>query len=327
MADIGANSSTALLSLSTHSRDRFLWVFGGSVELCNHIVEHDKNNFEYFKLYKLNMQATEFVGKTFNILKKDTIVGECGICLVDVEAQDNYSLTCHHVFCRDCIEDYISRKINQAHTSQTQLVCPGEGCTMPYNSYHIWRATGEDVEGDLFTKYLTFNVMRAFESSPFVRYCSNKECNHMIIIKPFKRRYVCRKCGTKSCAKCKRKYHKLPFCREKNSVKNFMYNLTKDTQACPRCRFLIQRSAGCDHMTCSKCSYYFCWKCGGDLNGNHVCLGNVKASCTIWGPLAPFKIAYEITKDVGFTLGVSLGVVFFSPAIAYFGFREWRENR
>ena len=38
----------------------------------------------------------------------------------------------------------------------------------------------------------------------------------------------------------------------------------KNTTPCPRCNFPINKNGGCNHVRCSKCSYYFCWICGGD---------------------------------------------------------------
>ena len=31
---------------------------------------------------------------------------------------------------------------------------------------------------------------------------------------------------------------------------------------CSKCRFWVQKSEGCDHMTC-RCGYEFCYVCGG----------------------------------------------------------------
>merc|ERR1712087_73260 len=43
------------------------------------------------------------------------------------------------------------------------------------------------------------------------------------------------------------------------------------TRSCPACNTPIERSAGCDHMTCAVCHHEFCWRCGGiyfrDLQG------------------------------------------------------------
>jgi len=45
---------------------------------------------------------------------------------------------------------------------------------------------------------------------------------------------------------------------------------------CPRCRSMVQKADdGCDHMTCSRCTYEFCWSCLADrvaifAHGNHL---------------------------------------------------------
>lgn len=37
-----------------------------------------------------------------------------------------------------------------------------------------------------------------------------------------------------------------------------------NTQSCPKCMSQIEKNGGCNHMTCRKCKYEFCWICLGD---------------------------------------------------------------
>mmetsp|Transcript_40334 Transcript_40334/g.61543 ORF Transcript_40334/g.61543 Transcript_40334/m.61543 type:complete len:86 (-) Transcript_40334:405-662(-) len=40
---------------------------------------------------------------------------------------------------------------------------------------------------------------------------------------------------------------------------------------CPQCQFWVQRSEGCNHMTC-RCKFEFCYKCGkAYANGDSQC--------------------------------------------------------
>ncbi|KAI9512666.1 RWD-domain-containing protein [Russula earlei] len=41
--------------------------------------------------------------------------------------------------------------------------------------------------------------------------------------------------------------------------------LEKSTMACPRCHVHVEKSMGCNHMTCSKCKQHFCYRCGSKL--------------------------------------------------------------
>ena len=50
--------------------------------------------------------------------------------------------------------------------------------------------------------------------------------------------------------------------------------LLKNTKNCPGCGVNIEKNEGCDHMTCKKCQFEFCWLCLANYapirkNGNH----------------------------------------------------------
>jgi hypothetical protein len=50
--------------------------------------------------------------------------------------------------------------------------------------------------------------------------------------------------------------------------------IKNNCESCPNCSAPIKKAGGCDHMTCAKCKYEFCWLCSADYNniredGNH----------------------------------------------------------
>jgi len=40
--------------------------------------------------------------------------------------------------------------------------------------------------------------------------------------------------------------------------------ISKTFTSCPRCKVFIDKAGGCDHITCSQCSYEFCYGCSAD---------------------------------------------------------------
>lgn len=38
--------------------------------------------------------------------------------------------------------------------------------------------------------------------------------------------------------------------------------LQASTMACPGCEVHVEKSLGCNHMTCTRCGHHFCYRCG-----------------------------------------------------------------
>ena len=49
-------------------------------------------------------------------------------------------------------------------------------------------------------------------------------------------------------------------CRDDSETANWIKSNTKE---CSKCQSTIEKNGGCNHMTCKKCKYEFCWVCMG----------------------------------------------------------------
>ena len=76
------------------------------------------------------------------------------------------------------------------------------------------------------------------------------------------------KCGEAFCLSCSEEDHVPANCsqvyswneKEKSDSENLGW-IKANTKPCPKCGTNIEKNQGCNHMTCSKCSYGFCWLC------------------------------------------------------------------
>lgn len=84
---------------------------------------------------------------------------------------------------------------------------------------------------------------------------------------------ACPRCSGKTCVACEREVTTsapVHVCasRRSNKAHNALFTMWAmlHTKSCPACAARIQRNHGCSHMTCTRCSSYFCWRCKGFLN-------------------------------------------------------------
>lgn len=82
---------------------------------------------------------------------------------------------------------------------------------------------------------------------------------------------LCASCNKRFCFRCNKPLHYPVSCRlleiwnvkckDESETANWILAHTK---SCPKCKVRIEKNKGCNHMTCEKCHYHFCWVCMGD---------------------------------------------------------------
>ena len=131
------------------------------------------------------------------------------------------------------------------------------------------RCCGERIPLSLVEQYLSENVLEELhekiqEFSTLNRlYCSNTSCARFLgSVEKTPIRKLCR-CGTTTCAACLTSHPVDSFCRvaDADEVRQvLLLGQSEGWQRCPRCRQLIERFYGCNHITC-RCSNQFCYIC------------------------------------------------------------------
>ncbi|KAM9665407.1 E3 ubiquitin-protein ligase RNF217 isoform 2-T2 [Trichechus inunguis] len=79
----------------------------------------------------------------------------------------------------------------------------------------------------------------------------------------------CPTCQFVWCFKCHSPWHEGVNCKEYKKGDKLLRHWAseiehgqRNAQKCPKCKIHIQRTEGCDHMTCSQCNTNFCYRCG-----------------------------------------------------------------
>ena len=76
------------------------------------------------------------------------------------------------------------------------------------------------------------------------------------------RTLTCQTCNIAVCVECREKVHPGEGCQEsKDLQKTIQLAEEQKWMKCPKCRQIVERTAGCNHMVCV-CTEEFCYKCG-----------------------------------------------------------------
>eukprot|EP00052_Salpingoeca_macrocollata_P024298 m.216707 g.216707 ORF g.216707 m.216707 type:complete len:298 (-) comp22221_c1_seq12:398-1291(-) len=243
-----------------------------------------------------NRKDTEDV--LFHFLRHDAVKAaekfattphECGVCMDDVLGARMMKLSCGHLFCRDCITDHCRGHVSEG--SVQQLKCPGADCNAELSPQTIREVLGD--QG--YERWEWLLTSRALDSMADVVYCP--KCQTPVIADKADNFAQC-ECLYAFCTLCMDNYHPGDACVTneerlkllKERAEKRKANPSRDTEAlrkdvlrmmelesirtvslvsrmCPKCRTPIQKSAGCNKMTCSICGIYFCYSCGHQISG------------------------------------------------------------
>jgi hypothetical protein len=188
--------------------------------------------------------------------KRNVCLGLCD------EAKDHVRLAnCEHRICKACAHQTIAHKI--AHPEEL-MVCPATGCNKP-----IVYETLSDLGIKPYTilKLRVKHKERELTEDPDFHHCQQPDCiggnfTTFTYDKEKRAHFKCRLCGVTQCKRCGQHHPKVD-CQDIRLKQNEQFikrQIDKKTiKKCPKCDVNIEKNDGCDHMTCNKCKYEFCW--------------------------------------------------------------------
>ncbi|XP_071951039.1 uncharacterized protein [Antedon mediterranea] len=194
-------------------------------------------------------------------------VTSCQICFC-VESL-HVRLCCKLPVCDLCLKEYFTTQVKQRIV---KISCPGSTCI----AFVCREEISYFLEPEIRDKFYRF-LLEA-NSNPSTKTCPR--CNHLTSLQKGAKSksenvpITCEECSLNWCFPCHAPWHEGLTCKEwrrgdrmlKQWAKEWSFG-QQNAHRCPKCKVLIQRVTGCDHMTCSNCNTEFCYQCGERFRG------------------------------------------------------------
>nr|POF04236.1 isoform 2 of cullin-9 [Quercus suber] len=200
-----------------------------------------------------------------------TKLHDCNVCgdgkpRLDFPAEAP-SASCEHqaTTCRECLASWMTSELETKGSDG--LKCPECPSILQYDD--IQRAASP-VTFDAYEKLLTRNALAALDD---FAWCLNPKCGSGQE-NPENNNYMdCAACGYKQCLTHKCEWHTNETCtqyeyrtsgqaaRDEEAKTEAMLDGISKKCPGPGCGWRIEKISGCDHMTCKRCKFQFCWQC------------------------------------------------------------------
>ncbi|OEL25826.1 putative E3 ubiquitin-protein ligase ARI5 [Dichanthelium oligosanthes] len=191
----------------------------------------------------------------------------CAICFIWYRAGRTRSAGCSHYYCEDCWRGYIRAAVGDGPRCLS-LKCPDPACSAAVVRDLVDAvADGEDKD-----RYARF-ALRSYveENGRRIKWCPGPGCTRAVefVGDADDATEVFCACRHGFCWICGEEAHRPVSCgtvrawMAKNKSDSESANwVLANTKHCPKCRRSIEKSMGCNHITCPHpCNHHFCWIC------------------------------------------------------------------
>ncbi|CEF70401.1 Protein ariadne-1 [Strongyloides ratti] len=213
-------------------------------------------------------------------LIKNNYINECKICC---DSDYLYKLNCNHECCLNCWKNYIATKI--VSNNDLYFFCIETDCKLMINHFDIEDLLNDNEVENNFMNAKTIlirNIVKRYvnESDNIIQ-CPNGSCRNCISFEEDIISGIECGCGGLYCKMCTENFHYPLKCGMITKFINYHVESNKEeletikfivqkTRPCPNCKSDIDKFEGCNHMTCMKCRYEFCWLCLGQWPGYNI---------------------------------------------------------
>jgi ariadne-1 len=207
-----------------------------------------------------------------HLVQPDKNADTCLICFDDMD--ESLAMPCGHAFCQDCWSDFCTNAVEEG-PSCVMKTCPQAGCPEKVTEDEFSKSLG--ASSATMQKFKSYQLRSFVESNPLTRWCPGAGCERVACALSTAAMEAegnvadCDSCLTRFCLVCGEEPHAPASCKDlalwsekcRNESETANWILA-NTKSCPKCVSRIEKNQGCNHMTCQRCRFEFCWICMGN---------------------------------------------------------------
>ena len=291
----------------------------------SHEINSFNNNYNITKqdLGNLFCEVKEIIDTT----NQNNII--CSICYNDIQNHLIVKLSqCSHEFCQNCLKTYINNSISQ---NILDIRCPYDQC----QEYIEEKIIKEYLSSSRYEDYLRYKLNNEMAKNSDIRWCPRKECGKWIKVSKPTLEVKCQ-CGQLICYNCGESLHFGKTCQQRLYQDLKLYALHGKVKMCPKCKSRTEKLTGCNHMTCSRCKFEYCWRCLDEFKNLHMCRSDRIGKCAyLWLLLSNictfaflmlFSVPIFLLSGMFYALTLHFAIIFIVPGAVVKNLLQLKES-
>mmetsp|Transcript_13200 Transcript_13200/g.24715 ORF Transcript_13200/g.24715 Transcript_13200/m.24715 type:complete len:443 (-) Transcript_13200:4430-5758(-) len=232
------------------------------------LIRHGSGLLEYIGTQSPafnSLRQSYILLNAYNIFEEGVHIdsSKCPICEEALTQENGLALECGHSFCCSCLNEYMILRITEGKVMT--VPCPVHTCRKGVSDDIVGRL----VSPELLSKFMYFKERNQLTSNPRLRWCPRPDCQGYDLGSKNKKHLKCSACQYEYCYYCGEAWHWKKKCKNSSERKLDKWASSRNVKFCPNCRLRVEKDLGCNHMSCTQCSYEWCWLCGWEYNPNH----------------------------------------------------------
>ena len=262
--DINININNSIISLKTPNikiKDE-----AKTEQLSFETNNYSKNDNKAGEELEVNDVAFEVINTKSELNTKEEEI-ECEICNeLFIPNDSNTLINCGHSFCSSCWFDALSAKIKE--NKLPSIKCLDYNCQEKLSDVFILNILKSDIK--LTKQYKKYQLELEVLTDSNKKLCPYPNCDSYLELKNIHEKDVTCSNNHTFCFVCLKEPHGNLPCKG-NDLDKSVIDYAKNTfvKKCPKCQIITEKNKGCNHITCTKCGFQWCWLCNGVYNNNH----------------------------------------------------------